>query len=551
VAKEEGDYIAVATFDKKYLFRLIGKSLSDKRLSKYVQDLGMSVEGLRADEIDVDVTPNRPDLLDIVGFARALKNYMHHNEKLEYKIKEDTPITTINVGKNVGKVRPYISSFVVKKLDLTEESLKYIINFTEKFSETFGRRRSKLAMGLHDFSKVSGELRYDAKLEGRFTPLNSKKEMNFEEIMKIHEKGMLYGHTIKGSLYPVLEDSKGIMSLIPIINSDRTKITKNTKEILVDITGTSQYIVEKAADLFACMFIDLKGEINRVRIRYEEGNKSIITPLMKEKIIEIRPRQIEDHIGVAIGFNNILSLANKMGYKAVFINKKIRFFVPQYRLDVINEQDVIEDIAIGYGYDYIHPLHLFSEVEGGSLELKTKTNRKLVTLMLGLGFSEGNNNYFTNEKTNFEMMRIEEKPHIQVKESKTENITMLRTWLLPSLLSILGRSAHEKMPQKLFELDLVFEIENNQVVEKHHLAGVYASPKINFNDIKAVVSAIFNSLGLEQKIREDKIGSFIDGRCARIEGGKVKGFFGELHPEVLSNFGIEEPTVAFELELPY
>jgi phenylalanyl-tRNA synthetase beta chain len=539
----------VVTFEKKYLFKLVGKKISDKRLSKYVNELGMSVEGLREEEIDIDITPNRPDMLDIVGFARALRNYMHFHEKLVYKIDSNEIATSITVDKSVESVRPYISSFVVRGLNLDDKKLKYIINFTEKFSETFGRKRGKLAMGLHDFSKVKGNLKYEAVPGGKFVPLNSSKEMEIEEIMSSHKKGELYKHTISGSLYPVLRDQIGIMSLIPIINSDRTKVTKDTKEMLVDITGTSKYIVEKAADLFACMFIDLGAKVEKVNIKYDK--KSVSTPKMEQKIIEIKPGKIEDHIGAAIGFNNILSLANKMGYKGVFVNKKIRIFVPPYRLDVINEQDVIEDIAIGYGYGYIHPLPIFSEVSGGVLDYKTDVNRKIIELMLGLGFSEANNNYLTNEKMNFQMMRIKEGPHVEIKESKTESITMLRTWLLPSLLSNLGSSAHERMPQKIFELDMVFNIKGEEVEESYHLAGVYAAPRANFNEIKSIIVSIFDSLGISYEIKEEKIESFIEGRCAKIESKILNGFFGELHPEVIRNFGIIEPTVAFELSLPY
>jgi len=76
----------------------------------------------------------------------------------------------------------------------------------------------------------------------------------------------------------------------------------------------------------------------------------------------------------------------------------------------------------------IYTQYLFLTVaSGGRLEEKTKLNRKLVTLMLGLGFTETNNNYLTNERMNFKAMLIEEKPHVQIKGAKTENITMMRT----------------------------------------------------------------------------------------------------------------------------
>ncbi|MGC8662260.1 MAG: phenylalanine--tRNA ligase subunit beta [Candidatus Micrarchaeia archaeon] len=540
--------MAVVTFNKKYLFALVGKDISDKILDKYIQNLGFSVEGLNEEEVSIDITPNRPDLLDIVGFARVLRNFMHYREKLEYKLASGEPVIDINVGDSVAKIRPFISSLVVKNLNLNEESLKYIISFTEKFSETFGRKRSKLAMGLHDLSKIKGNITYDAKLEGRFTPLNGSDEKSFSEIMQTHEKGLAYSHTIKGAYYPVLEDAEGVLSLIPIINSDRTKVTKETKEMLVDITGTSQYIVESAADLFACMFIDLGASVYRTRIIYKKEER--IVPEMTTRTILIKLLKIEKQIGVEIGFNNVISLANKMGYKAIFKDSFIEFFIPPYRLDIINEQDIVEDIAIGYGYEFVHPISILSEVLGGKLDKTTVLKRKLIGLMLGLGFSEANNNYLTNEKLNFEMMNIEPVPHIQIKSSKSENITMMRTWLLPSLLGNISASAHEKMPQKMFELDFIFNIQNGEIIESNHLAGVYTSPKINFNDMKSILTALFHSLGItEFEIKNDENGSFIAGRCAKISSEALSGFFGEIHPKVLNNFGIEEPTVAFELAI--
>jgi phenylalanyl-tRNA synthetase beta chain len=536
------------TFSKRYLFKLLGYSLDDKKFSEYVQKLGLELEGSSSEDFSIDVTPNRPDLLDIVGFARTLKNFMHKSSKYSYKIKDSEPALTIKVGKNVEKVRPFISALVVNNITLDETKLKYIIDFSEKFSETFGRKRGKLAMGMHDLSTISGDLTYDAKMEGKFTPLNMSKEMSFKEIMKNHDKGISYSHTIKGSMYPILSDSKGIMSLIPIINSNRTKITTNTKDLFVDITGTSEYITEKTADILAAMFMDLGGDVKKVKIIYR--NKTIETPPMYEMLVEIPLSKIQEHIGVAsIGFNNIISLANKMGYSALFINKKIKFRVPVYRIDVINEQDIIEDIAIAYGYDYIQQTPILS-ASIGKLDSITKRNKKLSQIMLGLGFSEALNNYLTNEETNFTLMNIKEVPHVQVKEAKTQNITMMRTWLLPSLLSNLGSSVHEKMPQKIFEIDMVFRLKESLPVESYDLACAFASSKVNFNDIKAIVEAVAQSFNSEYTLKPLMHSSFIKGRCAKIIfSNGISGFFGEINPQVLSNFGIEEPTTAFELEL--
>jgi len=382
-----------------------------------------------------------------------------------------------------------------------------------------------------------------------FLALNVSRKMKLSEILKKNEKGMAYAGTIGDSkLYPVLTDAKGAISFVPILNSERTKVTASTKNLLIEITGTSRYIVEKSADLFASMFLDLGADVQRVKVSYK--GSSVILPKMSSANIEIPLIKIEGQIGVIIGFNNVISLANKMGYEAALVGRNIRFRIPEYRLDILNEQDIIEDIAIAYGYDFIQAVSIYSE-QMGEIEDATKRSRELSEVMVGLGFSEMLNSYLTNEKQDFDNMRLKDhdSKYVRVKDAKMQKLTMLRTSLLPSLLGNIGMSVHEKMPQRIFELDFVFGI-SDQVNEAQMLAGVITDPKSNFNQIKSIVEAILQSMRIEFQIKENLHRSFIEGRCASvILKGKTIGVFGELHPEVLGNFGIEEPTIAFEIGL--
>jgi phenylalanyl-tRNA synthetase beta chain len=178
---------------------------------------------------------------------------------------------------------------------------------------------------------------------------------------------------------------------------------------------------------------------------------------------------------------------------------------------------------------------------------------------VGMGFSEMLNTYLTNEETNFGDMRIKDIDshlsqykfdYIKLKNAKAQSVTMMRSLILPSLLKNLGISRHEKMPQRLFELDMVFYLSKKVPKEDYHLAAVSADPRSNFNYMKGVVEALAYFMKLDYRIEKYEHESFIKGRCAMISvGGEGIGVFGELHPEVLSNFGIEEPTAAFEINL--
>ncbi len=541
----------VISFNKKYVYGLLGSGIDEKKLEEQVTKLGFEVESVDSENISLEVTANRLDLLDAVGFARALKNFMHKSSKFSYEIKNKEPAFSITVDPSVKRIRPFISGIAAYGVKMDESALANMINYTEKLCETYGRNRRKIAIGLHDLDSVKPPMSYKASGDMSYVPLGNEGAMKFSEVLEGHEKGRQYGSIIKGakkSYYPALIDSEGVMSFIPILNSDRTRITTATRNVFVDITGTSEYAVNKIPDLIAASLMDLGAEVRKVRIDY--GKKHIDTPETERRYITIPLSKAEKEIGVEIGYNNIISLANKMGYEAALIGNNIRFSVPEYRLDVIDEQDIIEDIAIGYGYDYINPLSVFYSQQG-SLEERTKFNRKVVEIMIGLGFSEMTNSYLTNASTNFEKPCIEDrKEAIRLKDSKTETISMMRTWILPSLLSNLGMSSHERMPQDIFELDMAFCVKSGKPVESHRLGCVSINPKSNFNEVKAAVEGLLSALGKEHSISEYRHGSFIDGRCAEISiDGKGMGFFGELHPKVLKNFGIEEPGTAFELDL--
>ncbi len=210
----------------------------------------------------------------------------------------------------------------------------------------------------------------------------------------------------------------------------------------------------------------------------------------------------------------------------------------------------MEDIAIAYGYDYIQPIPVAS-VAQGSLDKKQKVADELRRVLAGLGFFETMSSYLTNEDSNYASMRL--KPdfkQVKLANAKSASITMLRTWLVPSLLSSLSKSQHEKLPHKIFELDICFSIDSGKVKEAYHLAGAVSDSEIDFNELSSTVGAIAKFLGKHLEIKPLEHNSFIPGRCASIWlDDKQVGFYGELHPEVLSNFGIEQPTMAFELEL--
>ncbi|MEM3791254.1 MAG: phenylalanine--tRNA ligase subunit beta [Candidatus Micrarchaeaceae archaeon] len=532
-------------FDKKRLFEILGFELDDRKLVEEIEKMGVSVEGIDKEKVSLEIYSNRPDLFSIIGFSRSLKNFLHRSKRYSYELGSDV-FGSIEVEKEVSKVRPFIYALYAK-LEMNEEVKREVVNSIETLSETLGRKRRKIAAGLHDLSKVRPPIRYCVEREGRFIPLGKEKEMSYEEIIREHEKGKEYGDLAKDG-FLVLKDSLGAMSLIPIINSDRTKITKDTKEMLIDVTGTNEFYTSKVADILACDLMDLGAEVKRIEINYPK--KKVLSPLMETERKYLYLRDIESEIGVKIGENNAVSLANKMGYRSAYEGRKILFDIPPYRADIIDEQDIIEDMAIAYGYEYIMPFEIYSSQIGQRSGLDV-FEEKIGLLMRSMGFTEVMSPYLTNSEKNFKKMRIEEAQKVELEYSRESSINMLRTWIIPSLLEIAGRSQNEKMPINIFEFDAAFTIEQERPKQSYHLAALSMGPYIDFNFIKSVGKSIVSILfGKDFEFAAIEHKSFIEGRAVEVRvKGKKLGFLGEIHPEVLSNFGIFEPCSALELEL--
>ena len=541
----------VVQLDKRYLYSLLGSGFDEKSLKDHVAKLGFEIEEADEGSLSLEVTANRPDLLCALGLARALKNFMHKTKKFNYAIEDVEPALEIYVDPSVKRIRPYVAGVVAKGIKLADDSLADVITFTEKFCDTYGRSRRKVAIGMHDLDAIKPPVEYRCEKDVEYVPLGGTKKARLSEVLAASPKGIQYSGIIaKGGkkFFPVIEDSQGVASFVPILNSQRTRVTPSTTSIFVDITGTSEYAVNKAAEILGAMFMDLGAKVGRVAIKY--GRRTVQTPEMKTSYMSVPLARAEREIGVPIGFDNVISLANKMGYEAALVGKMVRFSIPQYRVDVIDRQDLIEDIAIGYGYEYINPIAA-PYTQSGGLEQQTLINRKATGIMVGMGFSEFTNSYLTNEETNFDKAGVKREESIVVLQNpKTAEISMMRTWLLPSLLRNLGASSHDSMPQDVFELDMVFCVQGSKPVESYHLGAASVGPKANFNDMKAVVEGLLLSMGTQYAVAEFRHDSFIEGRCAQIKmAGKHAGFFGELHPKVLRNFGIEEPAVAMEIDI--
>lgn len=509
--------------------------------------LGCDIERVGDDHIDVEFFPNRPDLYSVEGVARALKGFLGIEVGIaNYKTKKGE--WKIAVEESVLEVRPRIVGCVVKGIKIDDEVIRSLMEVQEDLHWTIGRNRRKMAIGVHDLSKVYFPLRYKAVDDSfSFIPLDFDREMTVADILREHPKGKAYSFILEGKdRYPMIVDSKDeVISFPPIINAEKTRVTEKTTDLFIDVTGFDEN-VDRAIAILACMLSDRGGKIESVEVIYPDRRE--ITPDLGVKFIDITTYEVNSLLGFDLTPEQIKEALEKMRFSCEIEGDKLKVGIPPYRADIMHEWDIIEDVAIGYGYENITP-EIPPTLTFGKTHPWNDIRGMVKEIMIGLGFTEVITFTLTNEDVMYGKMRREAREwedYVPVMHPLTTEHTILRTHILPKLLELLSYNKHHEMPQMVFEVgDVVLGLSN-----RLHLAACVTHSKASFSEIRSYVQAVMRELDLTWDVRESEDEAFIEGRRADIiVDRKTVGVFGEIHPEVLEAFELSMPVSAFEMDL--
>ncbi|WP_405307521.1 phenylalanine--tRNA ligase subunit beta [Methanobrevibacter sp.] len=535
----------------------LGIDMEKDELIDTLPMMSSDIEDFDDEEIKVEFFPNRPDNLSVEGVARSFKGFIGQEIGFpDYKVEESGEY--VEVDEDVAKIRPYIGFAKIDNVDFTGDKLKYIMDFQENLHWVIGRDRKKVAIGIHNADVVTGPFKYIAtpKDANAFVPLEKDFEMTPDEILTQHDKGVDYAHLIQDfDKYPlILDKDDNVLSMPPIINGELTKIKEDTKNIIVDVTGTDERAVNQALNIICCSFAEVGGQIKSMEVRY--ADKSIKTP-------DLTPQEMNVHVdtansligGTSLTSEDIKGLLLKARFDAEIISEnEVKAIIPAYRVDILHEVDVVENIAVQY--------HINS-VEAKLPEINTvayendwfKAESTIREVMVGLGFQEVMSLMLTNEEAHYEKMNQQEEEHVQVARPITIDRTMIRTSLINSLMEFLEDNKHEDLPQKIFEIgDILYldDTKENKTRSSKKLAALICHSTANFTEIKSVMTSVLTNLGYTMEISDSENKTFIEGRVADVVGeaqkGTIKGFFGEVSPEVITNFTLEYPVIAFEIE---
>ncbi len=517
------------------------------------------VESLDGDAISIEVKDsNRPDIWSVEGIARALKGYLGIGRIKQITIAGRSNLNVV-VDKGVKPIRPFISTAIVKGLQPTDEALKSWINLQEKLDQTYGRKRKRASIGFYQADLIQSPLSYTVANPDiiTFAPLGSEEKQSLREIVSTHPKGSEYGEIIaQFESWPVLVDATdNVLSLPPVINSnDLGRITTETRNILVEVTGTNAETVHNTLKIVVSSLAERGGKIYSCLETYPYGSpRRIVSPDLSPTQTSLRLSYINTLLGTSLTLKEASRFAERAGYgvrRATGDN--IQLEIPSYRTDIMHSVDIIEDIAIATDINRLKPE--WPKIwTVGNLAKETDETQNVGEIMIGLGFQEVLTYALTSPVVVSNNVQSSDGKLVELLNPRMTTHTVLRSWLLPSLLEILSHNTHVDYPQRIFEIGPCISSGENQIhpiQETRKLAAVIIHANAGFTEIRSSFDALAESRGRSFQIKEMEHPSFLSGRCGVIiSDGREVGFIGEVNPRVIKSWGLNLPAAAFEVEM--
>jgi phenylalanyl-tRNA synthetase beta chain len=556
--------------NEEMFFRALGRRFGEKELKSLLVTAKAELDDWPKEEgilrIELNDT-NRPDLWSTLGLARQLSIYLTGKiPTYPFFSRAGAPQKTgerrLIVDKGLKEIRPFIGSFVAEGKEVTDALLREIIQSQEKLCGNFGRKRKTIAMGVSRADLVTWPVSYTAADPDatKFIPLDFEKPLTMRQIIHEHPKGREYGPIVAGyPKFPLLADAKGeVLTFPPVINSALIGGVKpGDTRLFVDLTGPDLDIILIAVAIAACDFADMGFAVRPVAVEYPFDTpygRTIVTPYYFQKDTVLEAAQAGRRLGEELSPEQAAASIRRMGSGVRVEGSRLIVTPPEYRNDFLHPVDAIEEIMIGRGMDTFAPV-MPRDFTVGRLSPSEEYNRRVREIMIGLGYQEMIYGYLGSRRDLVERMGIDGRDAVEIANPMTESFNMVRNSVLPNLLMSEAESAHATYPHRIFEIGktVVRDPSDNSGTRTDDTLGfLLADREAGFNEVDAHALALFYYLSLEPELAPLDDPRFLPGRAAAISvNARRAGIMGEVHPSVLSNWGIEMPCAAAELRLDF
>lgn len=548
------------------------KEMKEKRDGKE------SAEGLSEEVIyKIEVPANRYDLLCIEGIASALRIFLGKDLRADFDVTTPTPdkIITMNVKKETSEIRPFVVCAVLRDITFDEARYQSFIDLQDKLHTNICRQRTLVAIGTHDLDTVTAPFTYEALApkEIRFVPLSEEKEFTGETLFAYYRQkpGCALKPFLKiidqSPVYPVIYDSaRRVCSLPPIINGEHSKIRLTTKNVFIECTATDLTKAKIVLNTMIAMFSRYCSKpfsVESVRVKYEATNEVHTYPQLDFTEFKTNADYINKRIGINIPAQQMAKLLTRMSLPATVTNTasgELTVQAPCTRSDILHPCDIMEDVAIAYGYNNIERKvpETFTVAEQQPINKYTELLRGLVAQA---GYMEVLTFALLAHSEIFDNIRVKDdkKTAVTLANPRVEHFNIVRTCLLPCLLKTVGESMRYAKPIRLFEISDVVLLDSKTETgarNERRMAALWCDTKSGLENIQSLLRRVMDSNGVKwdknegYTLVESSNPTYFEGRRADVlYKGKAIGTVGIVHPEVMLKFKIKFPCSAFEINI--
>ena len=368
----------------------------------------------------------------------------------------------------------------------------------------------------------------------------------------------------------------------PIINSDHSKIKLTTRNVFIDITATDRTKAEMVNNILVCMFSQYSSSpftVEPISIVSTHNKETRLAPNLSPRSTTASLSYINACCGLSLSPEEACALLTRMSHTASPSSTSqdtLDILIPPTRADILHQADIMEDIAIAYGFNSLP--HAFPTISGTIAQpLAINKLSDIIRLEAAMaGWSEVMPLILCSHDENFAHLNRPDDgtTAVRLANPKTAEYQIVRTSLLPGLLKTLRENKHHTLPIKIFEVsDVAFKdlsLERKSRNERH-FAAAYMGKSSGFEIVHGLMDRIMLMLksafitseeGLKGRglgesvywIQETGEKTFFEGHAADIRmrvGGKevVVGVFGILHPSVLEKFELRYPVSVLEVNV--
>jgi phenylalanyl-tRNA synthetase beta chain len=326
-------------------------------------------------------------------------------------------------------------------------------------------------------------------------------------------------------VYPVVLDSnRTVCSLPPIINGNHSKITLETRDVLIEVTATDRTKAEIVTSILIAMFSQYCDEpftVEPVKIISPHNNESREVPDVTPRNTTAEISYINACCGLELSAEEICTLLTRMCYSAKQSTSDsglLDIEIPVTRADVLHQCDIMEDVAIAYGFNNLKKIFPASS---GTVAAPLPMN-KLADIVRHeaamCGWSEVMPLILCSHDENYAWLNRTDdgKSVVRLANPKTAEYQIVRTSLLPGILKTIRENRKHSLPIKVFESsDVAFKDESLERKSRNerHFAAAYCGKTSGFEVVHGLLDRLMAMLGtgvIEAGAEEPEDGYWIE-----------------------------------------